>query len=226
MPTIPDAKIPEDESHTQQMAIAGLILAGGRSQRMGSDKALMTLAGRPLLSHAITRLAPQVSEIWISAHGEHAAASLPSSLVGEGRVRGAKVVVDRRPGHLGPLAGIEAGLLATQADWLLTVAVDVPFFPLDLATRLYRSVQGTALPAIAAWRGRSHPVMTLWPGQLLSWISGELDHNHLALGRGLATIPHRVVDFSHDTDRYDPFFNVNTLEDVYQAEQIIGWKVR
>lgn len=107
------------------MRIAGLILAGGESRRMGTDKALVTLSGRPMIEHVIARLGPQVEALAISANGDPArfGPALP-------------VLPDARP--QGPLSGI-SGLIwaaAQGASHLVSVPCDGPIFPDDLVSRL------------------------------------------------------------------------------------------
>ena len=114
--------------------VIGIVLAGGKSSRMGGgDKALLPLGGRPLLAHVIERLRPQVAEIVLNANddpGRFAAFGLP-------------LVPDRLAGQMGPLAGIHAGLAWAKANrpesrFVITVAADTPFFPADLVSRLVR----------------------------------------------------------------------------------------
>lgn len=108
-------------------AITGLVLAGGQGRRMGGvDKGLVPFDGRPLVSHALTRLSPQVAGCLISANRHlevYAGFGMP-------------VLTDAAPDHPGPLAGVLAGLAACPTDWLLTVPCDTPHFPVDLAERL------------------------------------------------------------------------------------------
>src|SRR5262245_37442665 len=116
----------------------GLILAGGRSQRMGGrDKAFLPLAGTDLVRRALARLAPQCDRVIINAN--HATERLAEL--------GASVVIDTVTGYAGPLAGILAGLdwLADHAPGaaLLTVPVDGPFFPNDLGARLLAVAKST-----------------------------------------------------------------------------------
>ena len=136
--------------------IAGLVLAGGRSSRMeGTDKALLPLAGKPLVAHVLERLAPAVETIAISANTE------PRRFSAFGR----PVIGDRLAGQRGPLAGIHAGLVwAASAgfDRLVTTATDTPFFPRDLVDRLAASGHPERI-ALAASQGRTHPVFGLWP---------------------------------------------------------------
>src|SRR6185369_11135051 len=106
------------------------ILAGGRGQRMGGkDKAFIRLAGKTLLDHVASRLALQARAIVLNANGE------PSRFA----AFGLPVIADGISGHAGPLAGILAGLewaAAEDASEMVSVAIDTPFLPRDLVTRL------------------------------------------------------------------------------------------
>jgi molybdopterin-guanine dinucleotide biosynthesis protein A len=108
-------------------AITGLILAGGRGQRMGGvDKGLQPWRGVALVDHALARLAPQVREVMISANRN-------AALYG---ARTARVLADESDDYPGPLAGILAGLRAAATPWLAVVPCDSPQLPLDLVARL------------------------------------------------------------------------------------------
>jgi molybdopterin-guanine dinucleotide biosynthesis protein A len=108
-------------------AITGLILAGGRGQRLGGiDKGLQPWRGRPLVDHAFERLAPQVAEVMISAN-RHANAYAS---------RAPRVLADARDDYAGPLAGMLAGLRAASTPWLAVVPCDAPCLPRDLVERL------------------------------------------------------------------------------------------
>ena len=137
--------------------IAGLLLAGGGSRRMGGgDKCLRPLGGRPLLAHVIERLEGQVDELVLNANGDgarFAAFGLP-------------VVADSFPGQAGPLAGILTGMEWLRAErpevtMMLSVPTDGPFLPLDLCARLM-AAKGAARIACARSGGRSHPPISLW----------------------------------------------------------------
>lgn len=189
------------------MSLAGLVLAGGRSRRMGEDKAFLALGGETLLARAVRWLAPQVERLWISANGEpsrHAGTGLP-------------VLKDAVPGFAGPLAGVLAGLVTARSegfDRLLTAAVDTPFFPHELAARLSDGAAGEI--AVAASAGRTHPVFALWPVALADELSATLAAGSNKAMAFIARHPHRIVDF--DIGGGDPFFNINTPEDLALAE--------
>jgi molybdopterin-guanine dinucleotide biosynthesis protein A len=114
-----------DERGGAQLRVGGYVLAGGRSSRMGRDKALLELGGRPLIEHAVTKLRRVCAEVHIlaGAEGEHA-----------GLARVAPLVHDLHP-SCGPISGIEAALMHTKSDWNLIFAVDVPFLPTALLER-------------------------------------------------------------------------------------------
>ena len=112
-------------------AITGLILAGGRGQRMGGvDKGLQPWRGVALVDHALARLAPQVREVMISANRNAALYA----------TRAARVLADESDDYPGPLAGILAGLRAAATPWLAVVPCDSPQLPHDLVARLAQGV--------------------------------------------------------------------------------------
>jgi molybdenum cofactor guanylyltransferase len=193
----------------------GVILAGGDSRRMaGGDKCLSPLGGRPLLAHVIERLAPQVDSLVLSANGNPARfASF-----------GLPVLADAGGEPLGPLAGILAGMRWAEKEparrLIATVPADAPFFPRDLVVRLAERL-GDAEVAIARSGGQLHPVVGLWSvtlaDDLATWLG---DDTHRKVGAWVASRNHAVVDF--EGNGFDPFFNVNTPDDLRTAVSHVG----
>lgn len=196
-------------------SIAGVVLAGGRATRMGGgDKALLALAGRPLLAHVIERLGPQVAAIAINANGD------PARFASYG----CPVVADTVPGFAGPLAGVLAGLRWAAGEGhshIVSVAADTPFFPADLVARLSEGAAAESQPiAMAATvetaRGLGeHPTFALWPVALADDLEDALTRGGLrkiivwASRHGIARVTF-ADEFS--------FFNVNTPGDLARAE--------
>ena len=189
----------------------GVILAGGQARRMGGgDKGLLRLGGATLLGRVIERLEPQVVGLCLNANGD--AARFESF--------GLPVVADEVEGFAGPLAGVLAGLdwAATQgAEHIVTAAADTPFFPGDLVPRLQMAaeVQGKPIALARTDNGR-HPTFGLWPVRLRDDLRAALRDGVRKVvqwtdGHGTA-----MADFP--TVRFDPFFNVNTPEDLALAE--------
>lgn len=188
--------------------ITGLILAGGQSRRMGRNKALLPLHGRPLIAHAIERLQPQVTQLLISTN-----TPLP--------VRPDLPQVADMLADTGPLGGVLAGLQWLQQypgrEWLLTVAVDTPFFPADLCRRLWQARQPGDVIISACSGGRTHPVFALWHSSVTADLTRYLqaEQQRRVLGF-MARHTHRHVDFVIGDS--DPFCNLNTPEDWQQHQ--------
>lgn len=172
-----------------------VVLAGGEGRRMGGlDKGLLGLDGRPLIAHVLARVAPQVGAVVLSANRNR-----------EVYERfGHPVVADRRAGHLGPLAGIEAALVETRTPWALVVPCDLPFLPADLEARLAR----VGRPAVAAAAGRRHAVIRL-PAAAAAAVSRLLDADERRFGALCDALGATEVEFD---DCPDAFRNINTPE--------------
>jgi molybdopterin-guanine dinucleotide biosynthesis protein A len=184
---------------------AGLILAGGRSTRMGGrDKAFVTLAGRPLIAHAVSRLKPQVDTLLINSNADPARFA-PYNL---------PVVPDILTGYHGPLAGIHAGLTHAPDVFLATTAVDIPFLPDDLVARLRAGIQ-TARCAYAS-NGHQHALALLWAPGALTLVEEYLASGERSIKRFLAEHGARVL---FDRPGHAGLFhNINTPEDLARAE--------
>jgi molybdopterin-guanine dinucleotide biosynthesis protein A len=193
--------------------IPGVVLAGGRSSRMGQDKASVMLGGRSLLQHAVERLSPQVSAIAINSD------KAPDI--------GIPLISDVIPGKAGPMAGIHAAMTYAAAlasvSHVVTVSVDSPFFPPDLVEWLAGAIDAPGKIAIAASEGRSHPVFGLWPvslaGDLETWMAtDEKRRVRDFLSRHDVTEISFPLQPTH-ANLLDPFFNVNTPDDLVEAER-------
>jgi molybdopterin-guanine dinucleotide biosynthesis protein A len=211
------ADVPEEKSDE----ITGALLAGGRSLRMGRDKCLVEIAGTPMVAHAIARLRPQVHRIVIVANGDL------------GRFSGTclPVVSDTVEGHAGPLAGLHAAMEwavseTPDARFVATVPVDTPFFPGDMVARLKAALLKSDVgSAIAASGDTRHPVAGLWEVALIGEVEDALHAGVRAMTRFAEMQKSAVVDFPPvqlGERTIDPFFNVNTPDDLAQAEALLA----
>lgn len=197
----------------------GVILAGGQATRMGGgDKGLLKLGQQSLLARVIDRLEPQVSRLALNANGDPARFER----------FGLPVLADSIDGFAGPLAGVLAGLdwAARQgADTIVTAAADTPFFPGDLVPQLLLASEGMAHPLVLSAtpdpkRGQvRHPTFGLWPVDLR-------DDLRAALQGGLRKVvmwtdKHDGREALFPVTTIDPFFNVNTPEDLARAEAFL-----
>jgi molybdopterin-guanine dinucleotide biosynthesis protein A len=195
----------------------GVILAGGRATRMGGgDKGLKLVGGRRLIDHVIDRLAPQCAGLAINANDD------PTRLLGFGL----PVLPDSLPDHPGPLAGVLAGLdwaAGQGAEAIVTAAADTPFFPRDLAARLaaHAGPSGLCLAGSPDETGKRqrHPTFGLWPVSLREDLRAALVGGLRKIV--LWTDSHQAGLAPFESVPFDPFFNVNTPEDIVAAEALM-----
>jgi len=201
-------------------SVVGVLLAGGKSSRMGGgDKCLRELGGKPILTRIIERLQPQVSEIVINANGDPArfdAFGLP-------------VVSDSVAGYQGPLAGVHAALEWVKTnrpgvEHIVTVATDTPFFPADLVHRFLDAAGASAFRVAQSDMG-VHPVIGLWPIGLsepleTSLARGERKVTAWTKDHGAVPVFFSTVDVGGQS--IDPFFNINAPEDLAAAEALLS----
>ena len=208
--------------------ICGLMLAGGQSRRMGGgDKGRLQVGGESLLARVVDRIAPQVAGLALNANGD------PQRFDD----LGLPVIADTIDGFAGPLAGVLAGLdwAAEQgASSIVTVAADTPFFPQDLAERLLAAAEGQRYPLVLATTPRTgeealksgggrrvnrHPTFGLWPVELREDLRSALQNGLRKVV--LWTDQHGGREALFEAEPFDPFFNVNTPEDLARAEALL-----
>jgi len=189
-------------------ALTGLILAGGRAERMGGrDKGLLLLHGQPLVSYAIRLLRPQVGELLISAN-RHLA---------EYQAFGWPVVSDSIGEFYGPLAGMLAALEVAARPYVLSVPCDSPLLPADYARRMYMALLAASAELCVAWDGRRlQPVFALLRTELRDSLRDYLAKGERKIDRWFAQ--HRLAraDFA---DTLAMFRNINTPEELAAMER-------
>lgn len=196
--------------------IVGVILAGGTARRMGGgDKGMLHLNGKWVIEAVLDRLSPQVDRVALNANGDpHRFAAL-----------GLEVIADPVPEPVGPLGGVLAALqwarsAVPEASHVATAAADTPFFPRDLVARLADAAGASSAPAIARTSGRLHPVFALWPVELADDLARHLVEGGRRRVTAYACDLHNaaIVDFPCGPGD-DPFFNINTPDDLERARE-------
>ena len=184
--------------------MTGILLAGGRSQRMGSDKALLELAGETFLARGVRLLRTLCQDVLIAARPGQ---DLPE-------IRGCRLVRDEAP-DLGPLAGIAAGLAASGDDWHLVLACDLPLARPELL-RLLCAKAGEADAVVPHAEGRLQPLLAVYSRACLEPAQAALRSGTRAIAAMLDRVEVRLVP-EDELRAADPdlvsFINVNTHED-------------
>lgn len=206
-------------------AIIGAILAGGRGRRMGGcDKGLILLDGRPMLRHVLDIVGPGTSQIVLNVNGQtDRFRSLPW-------LDGVALVPDElQDVNSGPLAGLLAVMTWAEMNakdclHILSVPADTPFLPLNLLAKLCRAAgDGSAIASGPDGSGgwQQHPTIGLWSRRHMA----ELQHFlRVEGGRRVGNFADRV-DAAHVhfpmSSGIDPFFNINSPDDLARAEAAI-----
>ena len=188
------------------------IQAGGRSGRMGRDKALVPLAGRPLITHVLERAAPLGDEVLVTTNSPDDYAFL-----------GLRLVPDERPGD-GALAGLQTALRAARHEVVLVLACDLPF----LCVPLLQHMLGLAAQAEAVlprWRGELEPLHAIYRRTCLPAVDLALAEGRQRMISFLPAIRSTILE-EDQVATFDPqgltFFNINTPADLQTAERILA----
>jgi molybdopterin-guanine dinucleotide biosynthesis protein A len=207
----------------QRPLLSLLILAGGKSTRMGQDKAWLMLDGRPLVMRVIDRMLPLVDEVIVSTNQPAVFdAWLPSLTVP------ARTVADRYRGA-GPLAGLHAGLLMARCDLVLALATDMPFvnpalirYLAELATSADVDAVVPQVPSPETGQIGLEPLHAIYRRTCLPAIEGCLIADQRRVVSFLDRVRLRVVS-SDEIRPHDPLFrsfaNVNTPQDWSDAQR-------
>ena len=199
--------------------MTSIILAGGKSSRLGQSKALQIIGGKSLIQWVVDRLAILSAEIIIAtAHGE----TIPCSST----VR-IKTVADIYPGK-GPLAGIYSGLVASSNSQAIVVGCDTPFLSVGLLQYMthIRSTFDAVVPRI---KKKVEPLCAVYSKSCLAPIRGLLEQNELSISRLFNMVKARYIE-EHEINNFDPehlsFFNINSQDDLERARRLAakkGW---
>jgi molybdopterin-guanine dinucleotide biosynthesis protein A len=195
--------------------MTSIVLAGGRSLRLGQDKVMMTMAGQSLMQRVIARLAPLSSEVIValSQRGENPA--LPFAEV--------KVVFDLYPGK-GALGGVYTGLVSSASFYNLVVACDMPFLNVELLRYMSQLSPGfdMVVPSVGS---NVEPLHAIYAKSCLEPIAELLRQGDLQISNLFNSLKVRYVE-QDEIDRFDPehlsFFNVNTKADLEKAKELLN----
>lgn len=184
---------------------SAIVLAGGRATRLGGiDKALVSFAGRPLISHVLERLTPQVDDIVINCNrNQTVLAGLGYLLIG-----------DETLDYSGPLSGIISALPSCRHETVLVVPCDSPFLPHDLHERLAALLTDDKDLVIAHDGERLQPLFMLLRRKLLLSLKDYLEQGNHKVERWCMAQKVAVARFSEP----EQFINLNTPEELEKAE--------
>ncbi|MCB0402264.1 MAG: molybdenum cofactor guanylyltransferase [Flavobacteriales bacterium] len=180
------------------MKLTAIILAGGKSARMGEDKAWIELEDEPMIQRVINILQPVADQLLIVAnHPSYEKLGYP-------------VCYDEQPG-MGPLMGIYTGLKHVKTSKNLIVSCDVPYLTVEFLEELIRQAQGCDI-CIPVKDGQSHQLIGVFSRSCMNSFKKDLDNGHLKLRTAFERLNLKLMD----ADAFDAriFTNINTRDDL------------
>ena len=195
--------------------ILGAILAGGQSKRMGKDKLFLQLNDKMLIEHTINKVEKYLKDIIIITNQKNEYFSK----------KNLKTVEDCIEGQLGPLVGILTAMKwakenLKECSWIATFPCDTPFFPETIIKKfIEKSKKKDSLLLCASSHGRKHNIFGLWSLDLYEKLKNDLINNKIRKVQDW-TEKHKITNVEFDFKEYDPFFNINTEEDLEFAKKL------
>lgn len=192
---------------------SAVILAGGASTRMQTNKALVELfAGQRMIEYVIGRLEPMFDDILLVTNDPHLYEDLP-----------VKVITDHYP-RMGPLSGIHAGLLAAREDRALVLACDMPFFSLELAEHML-AVADVWQAVVPIYNGKLQSLSAVYHRSVAAIAESMLlkEHNKLRiLFEEITYLPLDETDIKVFGEPSRIFANINTKDNLEEARSLLG----
>ena len=196
--------------------ILGAILAGGKSKRMGKDKLFLELDNKMLIEHTINKVEKYLKDIIIITNQKNEYFSK----------KNLTTIEDCIEGQLGPLVGILTAMKwakenLKECSWIATFPCDTPFFPETIIKKfIEKSKKKDSLLLCASSHGRKHNIFGLWSLDLYEKLKNDLINNKIRKVQDW-TEKHKITNVEFDFKEYDPFFNINTLDDLETAKKIV-----
>jgi len=195
--------------------ILGAILAGGQSKRMGKDKLFLELNNKKLIEHTVDKVKKYLKKVVIITNKENEF-FLKNNLI---------TVKDCIEGQLGPLVGILTAMKwakenLKQCSWIATFPCDTPFFPESIIKIfIEESKKKESLIFCANSHGRSHNIFGLWSIDLYDKLKDDLINKKIRKVQDW-TEKNKIKNLEFKFEDYDPFFNINTNEDLEFAKKL------
>ena len=195
--------------------ILGAILAGGQSKRMGQDKLFLELNNKKLIEYTIDKVKKYLGQVIIITNQSN-------EFFNKNNLITVKDCID---GQLGPLVGILTAMKWARENlpnctWIATFPCDTPFFPEDVILKfIEESKKKKSLILCASSHGRRHNIFGLWSLDLYEKLYNDLVKNKIRKVQDW-TKANNIKNLEFTFKDYDPFFNINTLEDLEFAKKI------
>ncbi len=181
----------------------GVIIAGGKSRRMGSrNKLFMSLGDKLIIEHVIDKIRPQVDALYLNCNDRKMVSFVDVEVVPD-YIEGKQ--------NIGPIGGLYTALKLAKSigfSQVLTTPGDTPFLPDNFVHKLSRKLQNDV--AVATSHGRQHPIAAIWKTETIDIVQNAIEANTYKMHRLLDQLNVTQVIWDNDPD---PFLNINSEED-------------
>ena len=196
--------------------ILGVVLAGGRSKRFGEDKNQVKLGAKTLLEHAIIKVSLKFKNILIVSNHD-LKINISDTL---------QVIPDCIEGNLGPLVGVLSAMKWIKKNnysqnWIITFPCDTPFFNISIIDKFIEAskIKDSLLYFVKS-EGKRHNIFGLWSLKLIETLEKDIiENNYRKVEKWANKIGVKTINIPYDD--MDEFFNINTQEDLAEAEKIL-----
>ena len=192
--------------------ILGVILAGGKSKRFGQEKSHVKLGDKTLLEHSLSKLKSKFDKNLIVTNSN--------------TIKDYKTINDCIEGQLGPLVGVLSAMKWIKKNkfsynWIATFPCDTPFFNISIIEEFYKASKlNDNLLYFVKSKKKRHNIFGLWSLKLIEILEKDIiENNYRKVEKWANKIGVKTIDVSYDD--IDPFFNINTKEDLIEAEKIL-----
>ena len=195
--------------------ILAAILAGGQSKRMGKDKLFLEFNNKKLIEHTIDKVKKYLKKVIIITNQDNEFFSKNNLTT----------VKDCIEGQLGPLVGILTAMKwakenLSKCSWIATFPCDTPFFPESIIKSfIEESEKKESLILCASSHGRKHNIFGLWSLDLYDKLKDDLINKKVRKVQDW-TEKNKIKNLEFTFKDYDPFFNINTEEDLEFAKKL------
>ena len=192
--------------------ILGVILAGGKSKRFGQDKSEVKLGDKTLLEHTLHKIKSKFSKIIIVSNRKV--------------LKNYTIIEDCIDGQLGPLVGVLSAMKYIKKNnfsynWVATFPCDTPFFDIYIIEEFFKvSKLNDSLLYFVKSKEKRHNIFGLWSLKLIETLEKDIiQNNYRKVEKWANKAGVKIINVSYDGT--DPFFNINTQEDLIEAEKIL-----
>ena len=192
--------------------ILAVILAGGKSKRFGQEKSQVKLGDKTLLEHSLSKLKSKFDKILIVTNSN--------------TIKDYKTINDCIEGQLGPLVGVLSAMKWIKKNkfsynWIATFPCDTPFFNISIIEEFFKASKlNDNLLYFVKSKEKRHNIFGLWSLKLIEILEKDIiENNYRKVEKWANKIGVKTIDVSYDD--IDPFFNINTKEDLIEAEKIL-----